>query len=144
MRPYILDLKYILLQKYLYHMYATFFYKVDSIISPAFLRNSHQITTLPCWIQLSFQLCQITAHLRNSMNKGMCCFSPEDTIFLLNKWDTIEHDKRKDKFFESTKTKIRNIWKEINERHILKFSAIKVCLKYVLVLNDWKRLYFPQ
>nr|XP_022304819.1 uncharacterized protein LOC111111919 isoform X1 [Crassostrea virginica] len=73
----------------------------------------------------SDRLCQITAHLRNSMNKGMCCFSPEDTIFLLNKWDTIEHDKRKDKFFESTKTKIRNIWKEINERHILKFSAIK-------------------
>nr|XP_022309254.1 uncharacterized protein LOC111114991 isoform X2 [Crassostrea virginica] len=73
----------------------------------------------------SDRLCQITTHLRNSMNEGMCCFSPEDTIFLLNKWDTIEHDKRKDKFFESTKTKIRHIWKEINERHILKFSAIK-------------------
>lgn len=118
------------------HSFISIFHFKSGLLKKLTLNNN--LTMLNT---IFFQLCQITAHLRNSMNKGMCCFSPEDTIFLLNKWDTIEHDKRKDMFFESTKTKIRNIWKEIDERHILKFSAIKVCMEYVLVFIDCKRLF---
>ena len=60
------------------------------------------------------------------MNEEMCCFSPEDTIFVLNKWDTIEDDGGIDKFFQSAKKKLRKIWTEIDEKHIIKLAASKV------------------
>lgn len=58
----------------------------------------------------------------------MCCFNAEDTIFVLNKWDTIEDDEEKDEFFESAKTKLCTLWKEIDEKHILKLAAVKVSM----------------
>ena len=61
------------------------------------------------------------------MTGQMFCFSPEDTLFVLNKWDSIEDDEENEEFFESTKTKLQTIWREVDDRHILKLSAIKVC-----------------
>ena len=67
----------------------------------------------------------------------MCCFSAEDTIFVLNKWDTIEDDEGKDEFFESAKTKLRTLWKEIDEKHILKLAAVKVSMHVHASMSKW-------
>lgn len=63
------------------------------------------------------------------MNEEMCCFSPGDTIFVLNKWDTIESDKGVEEFFQLSKDELRNIWTEIDEKHIIKLAAKKVCMQ---------------
>lgn len=74
-----------------------------------------------------FKLVRIIKHIRDSMTGQMFCFSPEDTLFVLNKWDSIEDDEENEEFFELTKTKLQTIWREVDDRHILKLSAIKVC-----------------
>lgn len=61
------------------------------------------------------------------MTGQMFCFTPEDTLFVLNKWDSIEDDKDNEEFFESTKIKLQTIWREVDDKHILKLSAVKVC-----------------
>lgn len=79
------------------------------------------------FFHLLFKLVRIIKHIRDSMTGKMFCFSPEDTLFVLNKWDSIEDDEENEEFFESTKTKLQTIWREVDDRHILKLSAIKVC-----------------
>ena len=55
----------------------------------------------------------------------MACFCPKDTIFLLNKWDTILDDERDD-LFENTKAQLQTIWKTIDVRRILRLAAGRV------------------
>ena len=81
------------------------------------------------------QLCRIVTSLRNSMEKTMSCFSPEDTIFVLNKWDSIARDKRKDEFFNLTKARIQTDWKEIKEGHVLKLTATEVSVTENIYLS---------
>ena len=78
------------------------------------------------FFHLLFKLVRIIKHIRDSMT-DMFCFSPEDTLFVLNKWDSIEDDEEKEEYFESTKTKLQSIWREVDDKHILKLSATKVC-----------------
>lgn len=66
----------------------------------------------------------------------MPCFYPEDAIFVLNKWDAIPDENQRDAFFENTNKQIHAIWKDVDDRHILKLSAAKVlniCLDELLV-----------
>ena len=79
------------------------------------------------------KLVRIIKHIRDSMTGKMFCFSPEDTLFVLNKWDSIEDDEESEEFFESTKTKLRTIWREVDDKHILKLSAVKVNMYLQLI-----------
>nr|XP_022304157.1 uncharacterized protein LOC111111453 isoform X2 [Crassostrea virginica] len=90
----------------------------------------------------SDRLCRITTKLRSLMEKEMCCFNAEDTIFVLNKWDTIEDDEEKDEFFESAKTKLCTLWKEIDEKHILKLAAVKTpkTEEYKAMFDDFEKI----
>ena len=65
----------------------------------------------------------------------MPCFSPEDAIFVLNKWDAIPDENQRDTFLKNTKKQIHSLWKNVDDRHILKLSAAKVlyiCLDELL------------
>lgn len=62
------------------------------------------------------------------MNR-MLCFCPEDVIFVLNKWDAIPTDER-DKCFEKIRSKLHEIWEEVDDSHILELSASKVSINY--------------
>ena len=60
----------------------------------------------------------------------MVCFDPRDTVFLLNKWDTIIDPDDKEDYLQSTKRTLHTIWNEIDDRRILKLSAgrVKICI----------------
>ena len=72
-----------------------------------------------------FQVLKIIEHIRSSMTK-MVCFKPEDTIFLLNKWDTLLEDDDPPTFLKETKERLHSIWEEINDNNILPISAGRV------------------
>lgn len=65
---------------------------------------------------------------------GMVSFSPEDVIFLLNKWDTITHVDEDDleNYFENTKENLRNVWDDVDESRIFRISATKVLKIYII------------
>lgn len=58
----------------------------------------------------------------------MVSFSPEDVIFLLNKWDTLsdEEEKKKEEYFKKSKETLHEYWEEIDESVIFQISATKV------------------
>lgn len=56
----------------------------------------------------------------------MICYDPEDTLFLLNKWDSIPDEEQRKEHFEEAKHSIHKIWEEITDSHILRISAAKV------------------
>ena len=66
----------------------------------------------------------------------MVCFNPEDTIFLLNKWDTLLEDDDKETFLKETKEKLHSIWEEINDNNILEISAGRV---RIIITNAFVR-----
>lgn len=65
----------------------------------------------------------------------MVSFSPEDVIFLLNKWDTISHedDDQLEKFIEDTKKCLHQWWREVDDSCIFRVSASKVLVYYLSV-----------
>lgn len=71
----------------------------------------------------------------------MVSFSPEDVIFLLNKWDTISHEdvEQQETYFEKIKECLHQTWKEVDDSCIFKFSAIKVS-KYNIIGLRRKKL----
>lgn len=72
---------------------------------------------------------------------GMVSFSPEDVIFLLNKWDTITHVDEDDleNYFENTKENLRNVWNDVDESRIFRISTKKVSKIYII---EKKHLWF--
>lgn len=79
-----------------------------------------------------FLALEITNHARNVM-KQMFCFDPKDVMFVLNKWDSLsEESNKKKKFYELSKTKIHNIWTDVNDARIISLSATQV-LTYVIL-----------
>lgn len=88
---------------------------------------------------------RILERVRGSLNQ-MHSFDPKDTIFLLNKWDTLSKKQKKLDLFEKMKTKLHEIWKNVEDDCILKFVATDVSnfnrkhpsspLKYQQT-NDW-------
>lgn len=76
-----------------------------------------------------FQLPVIFKQIRKSM-KSMYSHSPEDAIFLLNKWDALVLKHQKTDFFEKTKKRLCDVWSEAKADHILKFAAARVRLSY--------------
>lgn len=77
------------------------------------------------YLIIFFQILKIIDHIRQSMS-SMVCFKPEDTIFLLNKWDVLLEDDDKDNYFRNTKNLLHAIWNEIDDDNILKISAGRV------------------
>lgn len=77
--------------------------------------------------KLTFQLIPVLSKVKDSMDK-MVSFSPEDVIFLLNKWDTISHEdvEQQETYIEKTKKCLHQIWKKVDDSCIFKFSAKKV------------------
>lgn len=55
----------------------------------------------------------------------MVSFSPNDVIFVLNKWDSLclETELKKQRYIEKAMEAIRNIWKEVDDSCILKLSV---------------------
>lgn len=72
---------------------------------------------------------------------GMVSFSPEDVIFLLNKWDCIPHEDENilKNYFKKTKAYLRNVWNDVDESRIFRISAIKVSKIYII---EKKHLWF--
>lgn len=69
----------------------------------------------------------------------MVSFTPEDVIFLLNKWDTISHldVEQQNTFFEETTESLHKLWKEVDDSCIFRNSAIKVkCILYNVVCQS--------
>lgn len=74
-----------------------------------------------------FQILPVLSKVKSSMHE-MVSFSPEDVIFLLNKWDTISHedDDQLEKFIEDTKKCLHQWWREVDDSCIFRLSASKV------------------
>lgn len=68
---------------------------------------------------------------------SMVSFSPEDVIFLLNKWDTISHedDDQLERFMEETKECLHKWWKDVDDSCILRTSATKLIVHYIMGEN---------
>lgn len=69
----------------------------------------------------------VLSQVKDSMDK-MVSLSPENVLFLLNKWDTISHeeDEQLEKFIEETKECLHQWWGEVDDSCIFKLSASKV------------------
>lgn len=65
---------------------------------------------------------------------GMVSFSPEDVIFLLNKWDCISHEDEDNlnNYFKETKAYLRIVWNDVDESRIFRISATKVSKIYII------------
>lgn len=69
------------------------------------------------------------------LDNEMPCFSPEDVIFITNKWDSLHTDAdssdedEENKVLENTKSNIKNRWPSVKEDHIFKLN-----LKDVIVV----------
>lgn len=69
------------------------------------------------------------------LDNEMPCFSPEDVIFITNKWDSLHTDEdssdedEENKVWENTKSNIKNRWPSVKEDHIFKLN-----LKDVIVV----------
>lgn len=90
------------------------------------------------------RLIPVLSKVRDSMD-GMVSFSPEDVIFLLNKWDTISHEdvEQQETFFLKAKECLHQTWKELDDSCIFKFSAKKVLkkkAKYIEVFHMFERV----
>jgi hypothetical protein len=72
--------------------------------------------------------------VRESLNQ-MHSFDPRDAIFLLNKWETLSRKQSKVELFEELKRKVHGIWKDVEDRQILKFAATE---ESNLFLSPWK------
>lgn len=89
--------------------------------------------------KLTFQLIPVLSKVKDSMD-GMVSFSPEDVIFLLNKWDSISHEdvEQQETYFEETKKYLHQTWKKVDDSCIFKFSAKKVSKYNVIGLKRKK------
>lgn len=69
----------------------------------------------------------VLSKIRTSVDE-MVSFSPEDVIFLLNKWETLSHNdtNEQEEFFKETKEFLQETWKEVDEQCIFRISATKV------------------
>lgn len=87
-------------------------------------------------LNVIFQILPVLSKVKNNMHE-MVSFSPEDVIFLLNKWDTISHedDDQLEKFIEETKECLHQWWREVDDSCIFRVSASKVLLYYRLKTN---------
>lgn len=73
------------------------------------------------------QVIEIIDLARTSM-KTMLCYDPCDTIFVLNKWDSLIFRKSKPEevVFAEKKELIRNLWEEVKDDYVVKLAAGKV------------------
>ena len=62
------------------------------------------------------------SHVRKSLTT-MPCFSPDEAIFVLNKWDTILEEDHRREFLDITKEKLHDLWEEIDDNNIFKLAA---------------------
>ncbi|XP_062610414.1 uncharacterized protein in xynA 3'region-like [Saccostrea cucullata] len=100
------------------------------------------------------RLPHIIRKVRESMSR-MYCFDAQDAIFLLNKWDTLSKKTNREALYEELRVTVHEIWEDVKDTNILKFSADKVyeeevytaefesfykILKEVITKNEFKRV----
>lgn len=70
--------------------------------------------------------------------KRMPCFDPCDTIFVLNKWDTLIFRKNKPEevVFAEKKEVIRKLWEEVKDDYVVKLAAGRVRIMKLNILNQ--------
>lgn len=58
----------------------------------------------------------------------MVSFSPNDVIFVMNKWDTLcmMTDLKKKEYTENTKERLRTVWRDVADDCILQLSVISM------------------
>lgn len=84
------------------------------------------------------RLIPVLSKVNQSLNK-MVSFSPEDVIFLLNKWDTIDHEsvQKLEKFFEQSKKSLHKNWEKVDDSCIFRISAKKVAKRKPKYTKDF-------
>lgn len=58
----------------------------------------------------------------------MVSFSPNDVIFVMNKWDSLfmETELKKKKYTESAKKSLQTVWRDVADDCILQLSVISM------------------
>lgn len=84
------------------------------------------------------RLIPVLSKVNQSLDK-MVSFSPEDVIFLLNKWDTIDHEsvQKLENFFEQSKKSLHKNWEKVDDSCIFRISAIKVAKRKPKYTKDF-------
>lgn len=86
-----------------------------------------------------FKIGRILAQVKHRQNE-MIGFSPNNVIFVINKWDTLcmETDLKKERFIKKTMETLRNVWGEVDASCILKLSVNIECLFRVcfIIINN--------
>lgn len=58
----------------------------------------------------------------------MVSFSPNDVIFVMNKWDSLcmETELKKKEYTENTKESLQTVWRDVDDDCILQLSVISM------------------
>lgn len=95
----------------------------------------------------------ILTHVQNLRNQ-MVSFSPNDVIFVMNKWDSLfmETEVKKNKYTENAKKSLRTVWRDVADDCILQlslgptdeyrdmFQRFQRTLKEIITRNEQKRI----
>lgn len=73
------------------------------------------------------------------LDNEMPCFSPEDVIFITNKWDSLNTDEdssdedEENKVWENTMSNIKKKWPSVKEDHIFKMNLKDVIFGFLQI-----------
>lgn len=95
----------------------------------------------------------ILTHVQNLRNQ-MVSFSPNDVIFVMNKWDSLcmETELKKKEYTENTKKSLQTVWRDVDDDCILQLSMVPTdeyremfqrfqrTLKKIITHNEQKRI----
>lgn len=95
----------------------------------------------------------ILTHVQNLRNQ-MVSFSPNDVIFVMNKWDSLcmETELKKKEYTENTKESLQTVWRDVDDDCILQLSMVPTdeyremfqrfqrTLKKIITHNEQKRI----
>nr|XP_034333155.1 uncharacterized protein in xynA 3'region-like [Crassostrea gigas] len=95
----------------------------------------------------------ILTHVQNLRNQ-MVSFSPNDVIFVMNRWDSLcmETELKKKEYTENTKKSLQTVWRDVDDDCILQLSMVPTdeyremfqrfqrTLKKIITHNEQKRI----
>ncbi|XP_078328855.1 uncharacterized protein LOC144623867 isoform X3 [Crassostrea virginica] len=85
------------------------------------------------------RIARVIRHVRRSLIT-MPCFSPNEAIFVLNKWDTILEEDDRRECLDITKEKLHELWKEVDDNNILKLAAASDKEPYPAMFEDFLKV----
>lgn len=103
------------------------FAKFKKKLSDSFQGSSENTGTLAILSFHNFQIVPILTHVQNLRNQ-MVSFSPNDVIFVMNKWDSLcmETELKKKEYTENTKESLQTVWRDVDDDCILQLSVISM------------------